>query len=534
MCQEPYWTCINACRSVKPGQKDKSAWREVEANEGDREQVYCELESVLREEDSRLPCGVLNRLLAEVSQDLMAAQGVATEVKMAASNILVALARSHFSLVMAELQSQLKAVGKSREFVLITLSRLFSIYALQCIPFVWLTLAGLCSVVGQTKSGQTLRFACAVVKQWSEGIRVHLCSGKQCPWPATEKERILEKLYQLFCSVERNWQGCKEEKDKKAVLEAVVAMMVVLLEKELHREHMWEQLLWLTHQYQEVEDTSGVTKGLVQSRETLLSLIVFLEALKGVQPGIPRDRFLAITSAVFYQLLWPRLMLYVVPAQYTGMLIPVSRCIQALAERKDLAARETEELDSHFLNSLFQAGAGAVAGALPTYVAHAVFPARGRVGPSHMAISQQVTLLPHLRFFLPEQSFLYKALGTALGACKDVLHIQEKLLQHLEESNAEGLSEVQLKPSLESKDTLHLLNLCWKNIVMNPSAEMMLKMRKSQRAAQYLQIKQQSCHGLGKPSDLVLTLALSRNVLFHLIIANYAVIRVIINFTEKK
>ncbi|OXB54743.1 UNVERIFIED_CONTAM: hypothetical protein H355_001663, partial [Colinus virginianus] len=636
--------------------------------QGDREQVYCELESVLRQEDSRLPCGVLNRLLAEVSQDLMVAQGVATEVKMAASNILVALARSHFSLVMAELQSQLKAVGKSREFVLITLSRLFSTYALQCIPFVWLTLAGLCSVVGQTKSGQTLRFACAVVKQWSEGIRVHLCSGKQCPWPATEKERIFEKLYQLFCSVERNWQGCKEEKDKKAVLEAVVAMMVVLLEKELHLEHIWEQLLWLTHQYQEVQDTSGVTK----------SLIVFLEALKGVQPSIPRDKFLAITSAVFYQfsddtkqhseadstelthcillqaqicpeeivlflqshlsderearrmaalgllgalarsdehkvteklpqvveavqrlcgdprtqvreallhfikdllsvdarscsawdvvghifsefshatrrmaagdlsaqeareegalqelcvnilgsldvsvrgmtkLLWPRLMQYVVPAQYTGMLIPVSHCIRALAEREDLAAHETEELDSHFLNSLFQgplltpqtllvrllvvagspfAGSELRAAALLLMqnLHSKIHGAVGAMWAAEIPLLLQCLqgtdesftdsaewehrLLKFLKASLEtmedeawtkhlccelscwlgrsdrssgEKFFLYKALGTALGACKDVLHIQEELLQHLEEANAEGLSEVQETISLLS------------------------------------------------------------------------------------
>ncbi|OXB51335.1 UNVERIFIED_CONTAM: hypothetical protein H355_002590 [Colinus virginianus] len=55
-----------------------------------------------------------------------------------------------------------------------------------------------------------------------------------------------------------------------------------------------------------------------------------------------------------------------------------------------------------------------------------------------------------------------------------------------------------LKPSLESKDTLHLLNLCWKNIVTNPSAEMMLKMRKSQRAAQYLQLLQTSVKALGR------------------------------------
>ncbi|XP_040513411.1 maestro heat-like repeat-containing protein family member 2B [Gallus gallus] len=54
------------------------------------------------------------------------------------------------------------------------------------------------------------------------------------------------------------------------------------------------------------------------------------------------------------KLLWPRLLLYVVPAQYTGMLIPVSRCVQALAERGDLMVREVEELDAHFLSSMFQ------------------------------------------------------------------------------------------------------------------------------------------------------------------------------------
>jgi len=42
--------------------------------QGDRAQAYCELEHVLCEGDSRPPCGVVNRLLAEVSQDLTAAQ----------------------------------------------------------------------------------------------------------------------------------------------------------------------------------------------------------------------------------------------------------------------------------------------------------------------------------------------------------------------------------------------------------------------------------------------------------------------------
>ena len=40
----------------------------------------------------------------------------------------------------------------------------------------------------------------------------------------------------------------------------MAAMMAVLLQEELCREHVWEQLLWLVHPYQEVQDTCRVTK----------------------------------------------------------------------------------------------------------------------------------------------------------------------------------------------------------------------------------------------------------------------------------
>ncbi|XP_031413031.1 maestro heat-like repeat-containing protein family member 2A [Meleagris gallopavo] len=193
----------------------------LQDREGDRAQAYCELESALWEDDSRLPCGVVNRLLAEVSQDLTAAQGVTSNVRTAASNVLVALARTHFTLVMAELQSHLKATGDMfKEFVLITLSKLFSTYAPQCIPFVWLTLAGLRSVVGQVRSGQILRIACAVVKQWLDGVKMNLSTGTQCPWPAMEKERIYENIHELLFCVVWNWQDCQEEEVSIAALPA--------------------------------------------------------------------------------------------------------------------------------------------------------------------------------------------------------------------------------------------------------------------------------------------------------------------------
>ncbi|POI21491.1 hypothetical protein CIB84_014760, partial [Bambusicola thoracicus] len=51
--------------------------------------------------------------------------------------------------------------------------------------------------------------------------------------------------------------------------------------------------------------------------------------------------------------LWLWLLLFVMPAQYTGMLIPVSHCVRALAERGDLTGWDIEELDPHFLSSMF-------------------------------------------------------------------------------------------------------------------------------------------------------------------------------------
>ncbi|XP_068797287.1 maestro heat-like repeat-containing protein family member 2B isoform X1 [Struthio camelus] len=43
------------------------------------------------------------------------------------------------------------------------------------------------------------------------------------------------------------------------------------------------------------------------------------------------------------QLLWPRLLQYVVPAQYTGLLVPLCCCLRALAERREKAECEAEE-----------------------------------------------------------------------------------------------------------------------------------------------------------------------------------------------
>ncbi|NWZ26320.1 MRO2B protein, partial [Asarcornis scutulata] len=265
----------------------------LQDEEGDRVQTYCKLETVLWGDDSCLQCSVVNRLLAEVSWDLTADQGVTEDTKVAASDVLVALARSHFSFVLAELLAQLNAPGKiSKEFVLITVGKLLSTNALQCIPFMRVVLLGLRTVVGQLGSGRILRAACGALEQWAKVVNVYICTWKGCSLPATEKEQLYENLSQVFCSVARHWLDCQEEEDKQAVIGAMTPLMRVLLHKEEHREHVWEQLLWLLHQYRTVQDASRVTK----------SLLYFLEALEQVQIPVPKGKCLAISSVVYSEL----------------------------------------------------------------------------------------------------------------------------------------------------------------------------------------------------------------------------------------
>lgn len=56
-------------------------------------------------------------------------------MRTAASDILVALAGSHFHFVMSELQGHLKAMGgTSEEFVFVTLGKLASSYGMEPNP----------------------------------------------------------------------------------------------------------------------------------------------------------------------------------------------------------------------------------------------------------------------------------------------------------------------------------------------------------------------------------------------------------------
>ncbi|XP_068812449.1 maestro heat-like repeat-containing protein family member 2B [Struthio camelus] len=196
------------------------------------------------------------------------------------------------------------------------------------------------------------------------------------------------------------------------------------------------------------------------------------------------------------KLLWPRLLRYVVPAQYTGMLVPLCRCLRALAERQESAGREEEEAAPEALESEELGGeqkvlaccarlgvSGAAHIPVVPWRPHAGGPGQCRAEqcpslaplPAPQALlarllflrtslevvgseawtvglsrelSQQLGSSPRLSW---EKRFLYKALGTALAACGCLRHVQEQTLRYLQEANYLELWQAQGMISVVSR-----------------------------------------------------------------------------------
>ncbi|XP_068812471.1 maestro heat-like repeat-containing protein family member 2B [Struthio camelus] len=152
------------------------------------------------------------------------------------------------------------------------------------------------------------------------------------------------------------------------------------------------------------------------------------------------------------KLLWPRLLRYVVPAQYTGMLVPLCRCLRALAERQESAGREEEEAAPEALESEELAPLPAPQALLARLLflrtsLEVVGSEAWTVGLSR-ELSQQLGSSPRLSW---EKRFLYKALGTALAACGCLRHVQEQTLRYLQEANYLELWQAQGMISVVSR-----------------------------------------------------------------------------------
>ncbi|CAM5106145.1 unnamed protein product, partial [Eretmochelys imbricata] len=474
---------------------------------------------------------VLTVLLEKLQKD----EEATNELKVAASNTLVTLARCYFNDVMCELLYRLEL---PEEFIFITLGNLSSAYALECIPFVGMILNVMISMLELVKDSRMRQAFCG---EWLESLSQLLeVSGEyKIPLPKGKFQAIYSALHNQICSPAKqlNIENHKElfhcvlllarsspddllaflheqlEIEHEAVPVASLDLLRAIVGADLPETRVKKLLIVKAVKSTLSDQNATVRKAALHFIRTLLSsgrvencaawdlvAYVFSEfSVSTSKLGVAEEsRIQTLCTDILQcldtsvngmtQVLWPRLLESVVPAQYTGTLKPLCRCLRELAEKKQQEGEEAACLDysgrvqlptpQGLLARLLvvasspyeREGHGCAALRLLKPLHQTIHAAVGEMwGVEIPSLLQYIEgnaensldharwehmLLQFLRTSLEiiddsawssqislelswqmagyarpskEKSFLYKALGTSLAACQDLVHVKSQI-----------------------------------------------------------------------------------------------------------
>ncbi|CAM4676689.1 unnamed protein product [Lepidochelys olivacea] len=265
----------------------------LQKDEQNRIDIYCVLEKVLQQDTQGLERRLLKKIITLASNHMTEkTQEARNELKVAASNTLVTLARCYFSDVMLELVYHLEL---PEEFIFITLGNLSSAYALKCIPFVGMILKVMISMLALVKDSRMRQAFCGVLEKCSRAVNVYFMNWEKCPFPRMGESQFCKNILPLYSHVTSNWLSCEELELKKAVIKALGPMMGILLHKKEPQNPIFKEISWLLEQYKEEIDVFHVTKSLSQ----------LLEVSGEYKIPLPKAKFQAICSALHNQICSP-------------------------------------------------------------------------------------------------------------------------------------------------------------------------------------------------------------------------------------
>ncbi|XP_030416810.1 maestro heat-like repeat-containing protein family member 2B isoform X2 [Gopherus evgoodei] len=237
----------------------------LQLDEQNRVDIYCILEKVLQQDTGDLERKLLNKTITLALNHMRETQEATNEVKVAASNTLVTLARCYFNHVMSELQCLLEPPKLPEEFVLITLGNLSSAYALKCIPFVRITLNAMFHMLELVNDSRMRQAFCGVLEKWSRAVKSCLTNREKYSFPRVGELRLCNHFLPIYSHVTSNWLTCEELELKQAIIKALGPMMSLLLDEDEYRDQIFEPIQWLLEQYKEDTHVFHITKVRYQS-----------------------------------------------------------------------------------------------------------------------------------------------------------------------------------------------------------------------------------------------------------------------------
>ncbi|CAM4545439.1 unnamed protein product [Caretta caretta] len=379
----------------------------LQKDEQSRVDIYCALEKVLQQDTQGLERRLLEKIITLASNHVRETQEATNELKVAASNTLVTLARCYFNDVMCELLYRLEL---PEEFIFITLGNLSSAYdsrkMLKGCKWIFYEL-GKCpfSRMGESQFCNTiLPLYCHVTSNWPICEELEQSLSQLLEVSGEYKIPLTKGKFQAICSALHN-QICSPAKqlsieNHQELFHCVLLLarsspddLLAFLHEQLEIEHeavpvasldllraivgadlpetRVKKLLIVKAAKSSLSDQNAtVRKAALHFIRTLLSsgrvencaawdLVAYVFSEFSVSTSkldveeestvqtLCIDILQCLDTSVngMTQVLWPRLLESVVPAQYTGTLKPLCRCLRELAEKRQQEGEAAACLD---------------------------------------------------------------------------------------------------------------------------------------------------------------------------------------------
>ncbi|XP_006866874.1 PREDICTED: maestro heat-like repeat-containing protein family member 2A [Chrysochloris asiatica] len=229
--------------------------------------IYNILQEIIQQE-GELEEHCVQRLVAIAFKEMREAPEMESYVRAeVASDTLVALSRNHFSLVMFQLQHQLKPLNLCDEFVIVTLAKMANGNVFEFMPYMGITLATIFTMLRLANESKMRQVICGAMETFCETVQFYLKHLENSVYPVMTEEQFATKLFPMYRYFVTVWLRNDNPEVKLGVIKSLKPILNLLLPSDDLREQVYDYIPLLLAEYQGSLEALFITQVLRQILE---------------------------------------------------------------------------------------------------------------------------------------------------------------------------------------------------------------------------------------------------------------------------
>ncbi|XP_036137123.1 maestro heat-like repeat-containing protein family member 1 isoform X5 [Molossus molossus] len=236
-----------------------------------RTMILRAMETVVSNHISELDKDMAKAVILLASSEMTKVKDLVCDWQQAASSVLVAVGKRFVGMVMEEMLGKFQPGVLPHCFVVQTLANLSISNVFGMVPFLTSVLSTMLPMLGMAKHDTMRVVFCCALQRFSESTLEYLANLDQAPDPTVRKDTFAFDISSAYDTLFYHWLQSREAKLRLAVVEALGPMSHLLPSEKLE-EQLPKLLPGVLALYKKHAETSHVSKSLGQILEAAVSV----------------------------------------------------------------------------------------------------------------------------------------------------------------------------------------------------------------------------------------------------------------------